>query len=138
MRTCLIAVAALMTAATASFAAEAPNMVGTWKPAVDHASARVGTSPGYVEPQDKPKLNTPEAWTLKIEAQDGRAFHGQAIGTNGKAQSLVGVFLSDGKRFHVSTETGAAVGEMTGDSFEYCWTDALPTVVAVYCGVYSK
>jgi hypothetical protein len=127
-----------MLLAVPAFAADMPDLVGTWTPQ-ESASARVGVSAEFDAPIETPALNAPDsAWTIRIDAQDGRAFHGESTGPNGRTQAFVGVFAPDGTSFHAATKNGTAEGTMTDAGFELCWTDTLPDMVAVDCSAYAK
>lgn len=132
---CLLAALASVPA----LAGDVPDLTGTWTPQND-VSARVGVNPGITEPVQAPTLNaSAAAFGVRIDTHEGRAFHGRSIAPNGKTQVLVGVFNRDGTRFHVSSETGAAIGEMIeGGGFELCWTDAVVGYVAAACTTYAK
>jgi len=135
----LPALAAALTILSASaFAADAPNIVGTWIP-VEHSGVRVGPREGY------PTYSTPSlthdlhmAWKLVIDAQDGAAFSGNNTGPSGKPKLVVGVFRMDGKRFVMATEGGNAAGEVAGDQLEICITDNIPDYVGAICTIYKR
>jgi len=38
----------------------------------------------------------------------------------------------------MSTEGGAATGEVNGDKLEFCFTDAIPVYVAAGCTIYQR
>jgi hypothetical protein len=122
----------------AAFAAEAPNVVGAWIP-VEHSSVRIGPREGL--PTYSTASSTHDlhfAWKLVITAQDGPAFAGYNTGPSGKPKDLVGVFRTDGVRFVMSTEGGAATGEVMGNKLEFCFTDAIPVYVAAGCTIYQR
>ena len=128
----------LASLSTAALAAEPPNIIGTWTP-VEHSSARIGPREGlptYATPSLTHDLHF--AWKLVITAQDGPAFAGYNTGPSGKPKDLVGVFRTDGVRFVMSTEGGAATGEVNGDKLEFCFTDAIPVYVAAGCTIYQR
>ncbi len=133
-----LAAIATVLSVSAGVAAEVPNVIGTWKVAGDRATARVGTSPGHARAEDSVSTKLDQAWNVEIKGQDGRSFYGVVGGPTGKQQTMVGVFRTDGKRFLISTDNGTGDGEMNGDSFELCWSDTLPTLVAVDCAIYRK
>ena len=47
-------------------------------------------------------------------------------------------FRLDGKRFVISTTSGAGTGEIDGDQLEVCWTDNIPNLIAAGCTVYQR
>jgi hypothetical protein len=128
----------LALASTSAFAADAPNIVGTWV-AVEHSSARIGPREGlptYTTPNLTHDVNM--AWKLVIDAQDGPAFSGNNTGPSGKTKLVVGVFRMDGKRFVMATEGGSASGEIAGDQLEFCLTDNIPDYAAAGCTIYKR
>ena len=112
-----------------AFAADMPNLVGTWIP-VEHSGARVGPREGY------PTSSTPVlshdlklAWKLVIDSQDGAAFSGNNIGPSGKAETLVvgGSFRLDGKRVrHCRPRRGGSTPG--GGRAAIRWRSAGPTI----------
>jgi hypothetical protein len=78
------------------------------------------------------------AWKLVITAQDGPAFAGYNTGPSGKPKDLLGVFRTDRICFVMSTDGGAATGEVDGDKLEFCFTDAIPVYVAAGCTIYQR
>ena len=121
-----------------AFAADAPNIVGTWIP-VSFVTAHAGIG-GELPDSDRPIFsNDPAtAWALTIDAQDGAAFSGSSKGTSGSSGMIVGVFRLDGKRFVTSTVRGSAAGELMGDRLEICWTDNIPDFIGASCTVYKR
>jgi len=137
MRSIFLA-AMLAVLSTSAFAADLPNLVGTWIP-IESSSGRVGPREGL------PTYATPNlshdakiAWKLVIENQDGAAFDGHNVGPSGKAHSVVGVIRADGTRFVMATEGGSASGEVMGDLLEFCITDNIPVYIGAICTIYRR
>ena len=128
----------LSSLSSAAFAADAPNIVGTWIP-VSFVTAHAGIG-GELPDSDRPIFSTDPAtaWALTIDAQDGAAFAGSSKGTSGSSGMFVGVFRLDGKRFVTSTVRGSAAGELIGDRLEICWTDNIPDFIGASCTVYKR
>ena len=98
-------------------------MRGSGRRPAARLSARIGPREGlptYATPSLTHDLHF--AWKLVITAQDGPAFAGYNTGPSGKPKDLVGVFRADGVRFAMSTDGGAATGEVDGDKLEFCFT----------------
>jgi hypothetical protein len=123
---------------SAAFAADPPNIVGTWVP-VSYAGAYIGTG-GGVPDSNKPTFTTgvATAWNYVIDKQDGAAFYGASRSPSGEASIFVGVFGPDGKHFWTSTGRGNHEGEIMGDQLEICWTDNVEKYVGVSCAVYKR
>ena len=134
----LVLAAVLVAGAAPALAAEPFNFVGTWIP-VEHASARLGTSPAY-DTTTQPSIITDNsaAWSYVIDKQDGAAFAGTAHGPRSKTEAVVGVFRADGAHFVLSSDSGAATGEVVGDGVEICWTDNLPNYIGASCTTYKR
>lgn len=134
-----IFLAALLAALPASaFAADLPDLVGTWVP-VEYSSGRVGPREGlptYATPNLSHDLKI--AWKLVIERQDGPAFAGHNTGPSGKDTGVVGVIRADRTRFVMATEGGSASGEIMGDRLELCVTDNIPVYVGAACTIYRR
>jgi hypothetical protein len=137
MRSIFLA-AVLAVLSTSAFAADLPNLVGSWIP-VEYSSARVGPREGlptYATPNLGHDLKL--AWKLVIESQDGAAFAGHNTGPSGKPTAVVGVIRADGTRFVMATEGGSASGEIMGDRLEFCVTDNIPVYVGAICTIYRR
>ena len=134
----LVLAAFLALVSAPAFAADPPNLVGTWIP-VEHSGARVGPREGYAT-STTPVLSHDVnlAWKLVIESQDGAAFAGHNIGPSGKSAGVVGVIRADGMRFVMATEGGNASGEILGDRLEFCVTDNIPVYVGAICTIYRR
>lgn len=133
-----LASAALLASAAAA-AADAPNLIGTWKP-VELASARYGTfNPQHAMESDLVLSNDPRGGvTFVIDKQDGAAFSGRTEGPGGRPGTLVGAIRRDGKNFAVSTDFGAGTGIIDGNELEFCWFDTNPYFAAVSCYVHKR
>ena len=138
MKLHMVAVSLLLST-SAGFAADIPNMVGTWKPTGDLAAAFAGAYPVSEKKLASPIFDAKgNQWTLRIDVQDGRAFAGVSIGPDGKEFTLAGVLRADLKRFVYSNDRGIASGEVMGDTIEVCWTDVIEKVAGASCGTYKK
>ena len=100
----LVLAAFLALLSVPAFAADPPNLLGTWIP-FEHSGARVGPREGYAT-STTPVLSHDLhlAWKLVIESQDGPAFAGHNMGPSGKSTQVVGVIRADGTRFVMATE----------------------------------
>ena len=134
----LVLAAFLALLSVPAFAADPPNLVGTWIP-VEHSGARVGPREGYAT-STTPVLSHDLhlAWKLVIESQDGPAFAGHNMGPSGKSTQVVGVVREDGTRFVMATDGGSASGEILGDRLEFCVTDNIPVYVGAVCTIYKR
>jgi hypothetical protein len=134
----LVLAAFLALFSVSAFAADTPNLVGSWVP-VEYSSARVGPREGlptYTTPNLSHDLKV--AWKLVIESQDGSAFAGHNTGPSGRPTQVVGVIRADGTRFVMATEGGSASGEIMGDRLEFCVTDNIPVYVGAICTIYQR
>jgi len=137
MRSLALAVLLAGISSTA-FAADPTNIVGTWVPTA-FSAASVGT-PEAISATDKPATSHDASggWSVTVDTQDGGAFVGTVTGPSGKPKPLVGAFRLDGKRFVISTTSGAGTGEIDGDQLEVCWTDNIANLIAAGCTVYQR
>lgn len=117
-----------------------PDLKGTWTlDGSSFAAARVGSENKYFGDLPKPAFGKPDqAFTFVIDEQDGRAFHGHAVGPNGKKEIVVGVIRFDDASLLMSGDSGIVDGRIVGDKVELCWIDALDKWNAVSCGLYGK
>ncbi|MEP9367104.1 hypothetical protein [Xanthobacter sp. VNH20] len=123
-------------------AADVPNIVGLWTP-VEHAGSNLS-----ITPMDDMRLrvDTPhfanrpgtEAWSVRIDTQNDRAFGGAVVSKGGKEQVLLGTFRSDGKRVVYATDFSSGDGEVNADSMELCWIDSIPNYIATACTTYVR
>jgi len=135
----LLALAVLLAGmSSAAFAADPPNLIGTWVP-VSYAEAYAGKSGGHSD-TDKPVFTrgVATAWSYVIDRQEGYAFSGSSKSPTGESGSFVGVLAMDGKHFTTATGRGSHAGELMGDKFELCWTDNVDNYIGVSCAVYQR
>jgi hypothetical protein len=135
----LMLVSVILAGVSPALAAEPFNITGTWVP-VAGASARFGPSPVYDNTTGQPSLikDSSAAWSYSFDKQDGGAFAGSAHGPKGKTELVLGVIRADGRTFVLSTETGSATGELSGDRIEICWTDNLANYIGASCTTYQR
>jgi hypothetical protein len=133
-----VTVAALGSAA--AFAAESPNLVGTWKSTGEaHAAVRLGPANDHHPQYDKASIGQPgDAWTLVIESQEGRAFHGHAKSPKGKDEPIVGVVSFDAEHFLAAGGEAGLFGEFLGDKIEICYQDHEAERASVACFIAAK
>jgi hypothetical protein len=122
--------------ATVARAADAPNVVGTWKPTDDFASARSGKARvGFGE---TPTFHPAKRVSVVIEKQEVRGFTGYRLLPDGSKDACVGVFKHDGKQAILSCNNGKATIDFAGDVTEFCFVDDLPDVNVASCDVIRK
>lgn len=131
-------VAALGSAA--AFAADPPNLVGTWKSTGEaHAAVRIGAASAHNPQSDTASMGqSGDAWTFVIEGQEGRAFHGVAKSPKGKDEPIVGVISFDGEHFLAAGGEAGLFGEFLGDKIEICYQDHLDKRASVACLIVAK
>ena len=135
---CAVLAVMLGIASTAA-AADIPNIVGTWKPVgEEHASVRHGAAGETSPAHEVPTFGGQTPWSLVIEAQEGRAFHGHALPPEGEKETLVGVIHHDGEHLVIANDDGVAHGEFVGDQLELCWIDHDPDRSVVSCTLLAK
>lgn len=130
----------MMLPAGSASAAGIPDLVGTWVIS-DQAftAARVGSGSPYFDASPEPKFGTPDqAFTFRIDRQEGRAFSGEAIASGDYKEALVGVVRFDDASLLISVDSGTVHGRFIGEKLELCWTDALPKWNAVSCTLLEK
>jgi len=121
-----------------AFAADPPNIVGTWVP-VSYAQAYAGSGGGVPDSNKATFIKgVTGAWNYVIDKQDGAAFSGASKSPSGEASVFVGVFGIDGKHFVTSTGRGNHEGEVVGDQLEICWTDNVEKYIGVSCALYKR
>ncbi len=135
-----LVVLSLLLASSTAFAADMPNMVGTWKPVGgNQATALFLPSHDLKAKFQKPIVSSKElGWTFRIDSQDGPVFAGVALGPEGREKPIAGAFRPDGKHFVYATDNGSGDGEITGDTFNVCWTVSSEGFVAASCASYGK
>lgn len=137
------AAAAVIVAAFAmpATAADVPNLVGTWK-AVDGEGVvvRYGAATEHNEETKAPTIVSPsgQSWTIVIEKQEGRAFHGHALSPKGKKETFVGVVHRDGEHVVIAGDDGELAGEIDDGKLDLCWTDDVPGRAVVACWLLAK
>jgi hypothetical protein len=120
--------------------ADVPDLVGTWKLVGEkHAAVRHGAASEYVPAYPTPSYGTPGGmWTVVVERQEGRAFHGHVVSPNGRKEPLVGVLTHNSQRLVMSVMDGGMFGEVVGNQIEFCFQDRRPDRAAVACFMGSK
>jgi len=83
-----------------------PDITGIWKGVSD--SVAMGKL-GHTDATDAPKFLHVE-WTLTIDKQEGRAFHGTKTSARAK-ETVVGVV--DGAKLYMADDDGVYVGKLT-------------------------
>jgi hypothetical protein len=141
--TCGLAAAAVIgvLAGAPAAAADIPNLVGTWK-AVDGESVvvRFGAASEHTPEASTPTIVAPggQAWTMVVEKQDGRAFHGHAMSPKGEKETFVGVVHRDGEHLVIAGDDGELEGEYDDGKLDLCWTDDRPGRAVVACSLFAK
>ena len=125
-----------------ALAADAPDIVGLWTP-TEHSGSDFTVVPmdQMSKPIEAPELNKRpgnEGWSLRIDAQDGRAVAGAVISKGGKEQVLIGTFRRDGRRIIFATDFNTGSGEIDGGNLEVCWVDQIPNYISTACSTYSR
>lgn len=96
-------VAAIVLAASVAFAADAPELRGTWK-----GKSYVNMEKGFLEKEN--------AWI--INQQEGQLFKGYRLWFDGKGElqqeAFVGIFGDDGNLYFADKEDGYSFGHRTG------------------------
>ncbi|MBV8186692.1 MAG: hypothetical protein JOY64_09545 [Alphaproteobacteria bacterium] len=117
-------------------AADAPNLVGTWKTTGEFAAARTGkTQPAFGE---TPPFNNPKRVSFVVEKQEGRGFSGYRLLPDGSKDACVGVLKRDGKQALMNCDYGKVTLDFTGDVVESCFVSNLPDTKIASCDVMRK
>lgn len=113
------------------FAAEYPNIVGTWE-RVSGMRAVTGTAQNK---QTAVLTSSGESGLkmIRIANQNSGVFDGEATLVGGEAHLVAGAFRKDGKRYIISSDIGTLSGEISGDEMEACFTTLLTTVNIAGC-----
>ena len=134
-----VVLAAAVGIASQAAAADPPNLVGTWKPVGDdYASVRHGGAGEHSPAHEVPTFGGPGPFSLVIEAQEGRAFHGHAVSPKGVKETIVGVIRHNGQHVVIAVADGEAHGEFVGDQLEVCFIDHDPDRSVVSCRLLAK
>lgn len=134
------AAAAVMLVSGAALAADPPDLVGTWKSVPGtYASARVGDANDHHPEHRNPVFGSPDqVWSIVIDEQQGRAFHGKAVSPRGSEESVVGVISFDGQRLTMAGNEAGLFGTILGDQIEFCYQDHDDDLAGVACYVAEK
>ena len=124
----------LSLASTLIFAATPINIVGTWKP----VSANISKSDLSKNPPSLEFKNKSALVKFTIDKQDEGSFTGTRHYRDGRTESFVGAFKSDGKNFIYSDKTHIGFGETDGMELENCYADIVSTVNIAGCTKYVK
>ncbi|MBZ8133891.1 hypothetical protein CLD20_11485 [Afifella sp. IM 167] len=127
-------------AASVAMAADPPDLVGTWKATGEAtASVHLGAANEHHDAYDEPSFGSAEyAWTMVINEQKGRAFHGVAQSPKGAEEEIVGVVSFDGESLLISGDNAGLFGEVVGDKIEFCFQDHASDRAAVACYLTAK
>lgn len=136
----IAALGAALLASGIAFAAEPPDLVGTWKALPGtYASVRLGGDNDYHPEFSSPDFGKPdEAWSIVVETQQGRAFSGKAVSPKGKSEAIVGVVSSDGKRLTMAANVAGLFGTIDGKQIEFCYQDQEGDRAGVACYVAER
>lgn len=121
-------------------AAELPDLVGTWKLTGEmQASVRLGEGSEHYPEFETPNFGAPaDAWSVVIDEQKGRAFHGYALSPGGKQEPIVGVVSHNSEQLLISGMEAGVYGEIVGDEIEFCFMDHAPDRAGVACWMGAK
>ena len=140
MKASAMTTAILAIAAGPAFAADPPDLVGTWKATGEaHAAVRVGDRTEHQPKYASPTFLTPDnVWTIEIKEQNGRGFHGVARSPRGSEEQIVGVVSYDAEHLIIAGEEAGLFGEVLGDKIEFCYQDHDDDLAAVACFLAAK
>ena len=121
-------------------AAELPDLVGTWKLTGEmQTSVRLGAESAHHPRYETPSIGVPaDAWSVVIDEQKGRAFHGYALSPKGKQEPIVGVVSHNSEQLLISGMEAGLHGEIVGDEIEFCFMDHEPDRASVACWMGAK
>ena len=121
-------------------AAELPDLVGTWKLTGEmHASVRLGEGDAHNPEYETPSIGVPaDSWSVVVDEQKGRAFHGHALSPEGKQEAIVGVVSHNSEQLLISGMAAGMYGEIVGDEIEFCFIDHAPGRAGVACWMGAK
>jgi hypothetical protein len=120
--------------AGSSYAADAPNIVGTWK-AISGVSSTTGT-----ELKKAPAVLSQQPWhsEINITEQKGRVFNGATKRPDGSQLMLAGAFAANGKNFTISTDKGILTGTYEAGKLEYCGATLSTEYNLTFCSTLEK
>jgi hypothetical protein len=121
-------------------AAELPDLVGSWKLTGEmQASIHLGEANAHHPEYEIPSVKAPaDAWSVVIDEQKGRAFHGHALSPEGKQEPIVGVLSHNSEQLLISGLNAGLYGEIVGDEIEFCFMDHAPDRAGVACWMTAK
>lgn len=137
----LAALGAGVLAASTAFAADPPDLVGTWKATGEsYASVRLGDDNDHHPEYATPSYGEPgDAWSMVIKEQKGRAFSGAAVSPKGAEERIVGVISFDGDHLIIAGDEAGLFGEvLEGNKIEFCFQDHEDDRAGVSCYVAAK
>lgn len=131
---------ALAIAAAPASAADVPDLIGTWKDTGEMPLAHwgAGNEHGLGESAKPTAKMVTGAWSVVIEAQDGRAFHGHATSPKGTKETLVGVIRRDNKTLVLAGDNAGLEGLVEGNEMELCFSDHASGKAHAFCTVMVK
>jgi len=119
-----------------SFAADGPNIVGTWE-AISGYWSQTGTdsNPAPAELSQKSVQQN-----IIIQAQQGNAFNGVKVRFSGECRFLAGVIGPDGRSLFLSIDYGAGTGLLSedGNQMRYCGTTIQLTRNFAFCTMFKR
>lgn len=126
--------------ASVAMAADPPDLVGTWKATGEsHGAVHLGDGNDHHPEYDEPTFGSLEhAWTIVIDEQKGRAFHGVARSPQGGEEEIVGVVRFNGKQLVIAGSVAGVFGEIFDDKIEFCFQDHDDGRASVACFVAAK
>lgn len=129
----LIAIA-LVFLSGSSFAADAPNVLGTWK-----ASSGVYSKTGTDAKKAAPVLSQ-QPWQseFKITDQKGRVFNGATKRPDGSELLFAGAFSINGKNFTISADRGILMGTYESGKLEYCGSTISTEYNLAFCSTMER
>ena len=121
-------------------AADVPDLVGAWKATENSfVAVRFGAENDHHPQFPDPVFASPEhVWSIVIDEQRGRAFHGKSVSPEGREEPLVGVVTSDGQRLIMAAEEAGLFGQVIDDKIEFCFQDHDPDRAGVACYIAVK
>jgi hypothetical protein len=131
----------LMSALVGSAAnADVPDLVGTWRATEgSFAAVRVGAENDHHPKYPDPIFASPEhVWSIVIDEQRNRAFHGKSVSPEGREEPLVGVVTADGTHLIIAAEEAGLFGQVIDDKIEFCFQDHDSDRAGVACYIAEK